>query len=336
VVCIVDPPYSCIPKLNIPSGTVTMGQIWGRNVGVHPPGYICCFCSHRRIAAMITKNTVRFEVPVKECPTRDNVRIKVDIAVNFRIGPSEEDCVNFIYKLGAVRLDELLSAETEEAIRNFVHSHEVRQVQDLKAELAETMLYDLNHKFSQFGVHFESVVIVNVFIPESLQKTLSDATKYDVMFENQKKKVENDKLKIVNDGNIQLTELSRDNYRKLQELKASRDRALIEREEQKTTIFGQRDVAITGSLEWASVLKTKVSGERAVAESVAHKKVMELVNNVKADTQSKRTRIDQECSIRILQSHATLDATKMKYDALYEQGKAEGNMAESLKKKERV
>jgi regulator of protease activity HflC (stomatin/prohibitin superfamily) len=81
----------------------------------------CCWCKYKRVAAMITRNSIRYDAPIKNCPTKDNVRISVDISLTFHVGPQEDECRNFVYRLGPTRLDELLAAESEEALRNFVH-----------------------------------------------------------------------------------------------------------------------------------------------------------------------------------------------------------------------
>lgn len=72
---------------------------------------------------MITKNSIRFNTPIESCPTKDNVRVSVDIGITFHIGNEEsraEDCEKFLYYLGANKLEELLEQESEESIRNFV------------------------------------------------------------------------------------------------------------------------------------------------------------------------------------------------------------------------
>ena len=41
---------------------------------------------------MISKNTIRYRCPVTHIPTKDNVRVTMDIGVNFHIGrPGEMD-----------------------------------------------------------------------------------------------------------------------------------------------------------------------------------------------------------------------------------------------------
>lgn len=64
IMVIVDPPSCCYFKLNVPHGIVSLEQTWGRSTGLMDPGYYCCYCSYKRIAAMITKNTVQFNTPV--------------------------------------------------------------------------------------------------------------------------------------------------------------------------------------------------------------------------------------------------------------------------------
>ena len=73
---------------------------------------------------MITKNTIRFQCPVTDVPTKDNVKVSLDIGINFHIGRSpeteENDCVRFFYNFGPNRLEELLQEECDEGIRDFI------------------------------------------------------------------------------------------------------------------------------------------------------------------------------------------------------------------------
>ena len=60
----VKQPYCCYWKLNVPEGIITMGQTFGKDDGIMSPGCYCCFCNHRNIAAMVTKNSIRYDTPV--------------------------------------------------------------------------------------------------------------------------------------------------------------------------------------------------------------------------------------------------------------------------------
>lgn len=187
---IVDPPCCCYYKLNVPHGIVTLEHIWGKSNGQMIPGYHCCYCSYKRIAAMITKNAVQFNTPIEGCPTKDNVKVSVDIGVTFRIGNEatrEKDCQDFLYKLGANKLEELLTQECEETIRNFIRKIKVSKIRDIKSELTSTLKSDLDIRFNKYGVYFEQVNVINVIIPKDLRYALQQATTFDVLLQQQVK-----------------------------------------------------------------------------------------------------------------------------------------------------
>lgn len=141
------------------------------------PGCHCCYCNCNKIAAMITKNTIRFNIPVEKCPTKDNVRITIDVSINFHIGREaeeerQEDCEKFLYSLGANRLQELLEQECNEKVRMLVRRQRVRNIREIKSEMAHEILEDLSARFNLLGIYFESVVIMNIIIPRDLRVAL--------------------------------------------------------------------------------------------------------------------------------------------------------------------
>lgn len=64
----------------------SLGQEWGVDVGILDPGAYWCWPFWKRVAVMVTKNTIRFRCPIRNVPTKDNVRIQVDVGINFHIG----------------------------------------------------------------------------------------------------------------------------------------------------------------------------------------------------------------------------------------------------------
>lgn len=260
-----------------------LAQKWGAHDGELPPGFKCCFCKHRKVAAIITMNSIRYDAPIKNCPTKDNVRVQVDISLTFRVGPGHDECMKFIYELGPSKLDQMLEAESEEAIRNFVYSVRLSQIQDIKGEIASTLLQDLNRKFVQFGVFFENVHILQIKIPAQLQKALSDTTAYDIKLQNQIKRHQNDMLVMENNENQKLTELQRVNGIKIEELKARNERALITREEKKVNAQSEYDVKMTNAEQRCAVLMTKVKGEKDIVENETKKDVLEMVNRAQTE-----------------------------------------------------
>lgn len=106
--------------------------------------------------------------------------------MTFHIGKEEtrvKDCQAFLYSLGANKLEELLTQECEETIRNFIRRIKVSKIRDIKSELTSTLQNDLNIRFNEYGVYFEQVNVMNVIIPRDLRNALQQATTYDVLLQ---------------------------------------------------------------------------------------------------------------------------------------------------------
>ena len=79
-------------------------------------------------------------IKVHNCPTKDNAYISVDLYFSFRMPRGPQEVKNFVYRLGAGRFDELLYAEIDEGIRNFINGIWLSQVFDLKGDMARQMI----------------------------------------------------------------------------------------------------------------------------------------------------------------------------------------------------
>lgn len=224
---IVNDPCCCFLKVNIPHGMLILEQSCGVDQGIMAPGYRCCYCNYKRIAVMITKNTIRFRCPILQVPTKDNVRVSIDVGINFHIGRSEEtyheDAKKFFYNFGPNRLEELLQEECEEEIRDFLKKIKVSRVRDIKTELTTSMMAELQAKFNPYGVVIEQVNIMNVILPIDLRFALMQTTTFDVFLQKQVKQQENRMLIINNNENKQMLRLKRDNIQTLMTFQHNKD-----------------------------------------------------------------------------------------------------------------
>jgi hypothetical protein len=106
-------------------------------------GLHCCYPRCRRPVVAISRNTIRFNCPIRDVVTKDNVHVCLDMGINFHVGRSEEtlyhDAKKFFYNFGPNRLNELLAEEMDEEIRGFVRKFKVRNIRDIKTELTTEM-----------------------------------------------------------------------------------------------------------------------------------------------------------------------------------------------------
>jgi hypothetical protein len=224
---IVNDPPCCHLKMNVPTGMLILEQSCGVDQGIMEPGMRCCYCSYRRVAVMITRNSIRFRCPIRDVPTKDNVRVAIDVGINFHIGRSEEtfteDAKKFFYNFGPNRLEELLQEECEEEIRDFLKKIKVSRVRDIKTELTTSMMAELQAKFNPYGVVIQQVNIMNVILPIDLRFCLMQTTTFDVFLQKQVKHQENKMLMINNSENKQLLRLKRDNMQTLMTFQHNKD-----------------------------------------------------------------------------------------------------------------
>ena len=220
----------CDLKFDIPTGLTTLEENCGRSTGVMQPGAQWCYCCNRRVACMLTQAIVNYNAPVHNCPTKDNAYINIDLFFSFRMPRDENKVKNFVYRLGASRFDELLYAEIDEGIRNFINGIWLSQVHDLKGEMAQQMIKDLNQKFDFFGVNFENCSVSNVYVNETLTKALEEKTKLKYLLSNHIKEYGNQKFTLENQQAQETTDMKRENDRKLQDLKSQIERSKVEQD----------------------------------------------------------------------------------------------------------
>lgn len=211
--------------MNIPSGLTTLEETCGKNTGVMQPGAKWCYCKHKRVACMVSQAMIQYNAPVRNCPTKDNGYISIDLYFTFKLPRSEQQVRSFVYKLGAARFDELIEAEIEEGVRSFINGIWLSQVFDLKEEMTKKFKDELNSKFSDYGIVFESCVVNKVHVNETMTKSLQEKAKIKYDLKSHLKEFDNQKLTANNQENQKLTELRKDNERKLQELSAKSERS---------------------------------------------------------------------------------------------------------------
>jgi hypothetical protein len=180
----------CTCCKNIPTGVMILEQHWGKDEGsLMDPGLHCCYSRCRRPVVAISRNTIRFNCPIRDVVTKDNVHVCLDMGINFHIGRSEEtfyeDAKKFFYNFGPNRLSELLAEEMDEEIRGFVRKFKVRNVRDIKTELTTEMKLLLHAKFLAYGVVIDQVNCMNIVLPKDLREYLQHTTNYDVYLQKQ-------------------------------------------------------------------------------------------------------------------------------------------------------
>ena len=250
--------------MTIPSGVFALMTKHGRYIGIYeagrhflPPWY--------KISYMVTRQSTAYNAPVKNCPTRDNVMVKVDLLLVFHVEEPEA----FVYKLGAEKFGDLLGSSAEEAIRGLVRGTTHEKAYELRGKGAGEMIQALNEQFQPFGVVFTSATITNVVLPEELAEALENQTVYESKKQEQVKHQEYE-LKVLNDREaLAREELNKKNERLAADEEAKRDRQKIMKETMEIEAQKKKRISEIEAEEKASVLALQAEGELEAAQKQA-------------------------------------------------------------------
>lgn len=162
----------------IPKGFVGLVNSNGKYVGIWGPGKHIA-PPWVSVSHLIPTQYVVFDTPVKECPTNDNVMVTIDVALIFKIMWEEEKSLfNFCYRLGPDKLDKMLHAFQEEAIRAMVRRRKYNEVYDLMDTMQDKQLdstrRELNDHFNEYGVHIASLSVTNVHLPKEFADNMQE------------------------------------------------------------------------------------------------------------------------------------------------------------------
>eukprot|EP01083_Nonionella_stella_P090375 252478_1 len=166
------------PFISIPNGFSAVVTKYGRFVGIWRPGFHWASPTIR-VSHLIPQEYMIFDYPIKECPTQDNVMVEIDVTLVFHILQSDRDLKEFAYKLGPEKLDKLLKAFQEEAVRDIARKRKYNQIYDLmntrEDEQLKNSMRRMNANLLEYGVEVNHITITNVHLPGNVAKTMEIA-----------------------------------------------------------------------------------------------------------------------------------------------------------------
>lgn len=77
---------------------------------------------YTQIQFLVTQQNFQFDLPVRNCPTIDNIYIQIEVSIVLRVKPGEDNVKNFCYKTSVNQMNEQLDAAISERIRVLARS----------------------------------------------------------------------------------------------------------------------------------------------------------------------------------------------------------------------
>lgn len=338
IVLVPQPRVCCSCCFTVPTGSNTIIESCGKDespegladAGLHFGAY------WKRVAYMVTPQAITYNAPVKKCPTKDNVMVDCDLSLVIHIGtPAQPRMIkDFVYRLGARRFNEYLSAAADEGIRQLVRDTALDDVYELRGSGGqagpETLLKSLQETFSDFGVVFKRAAITDVHIGAKLIKILQGATEFNAKIHEAKKEHEHKMKLITYDHDQELKTKDRDYDRRIQDAQNDQQVALVDREKQTVDAEARRGIRVTQANEAAAVLLKRSQAELTVATATAQEESERLLAQIQAKATKDRIAAEQEGKVRVADADAELQAAKDRAAEILAQAEAEGKAASSL------
>lgn len=326
---LVPEPRCCMSSfIRIPSGVSAIVQRFGADVGEWPAGFHWTPIWYR-VAFMVTKQSCTYYYSVSNCPTKDNVMVKVEVTLVFRILKARD----FVHSLGATKFDDMLKAVSEEAIRANVRMVKHNHIYELRGSGADELMKVLNTKFSKFGVMFTNTTIVNVVLPRDLASALEHATTFDAQMRQQIRSQEFN-LKILNDDNDKLLkELHLENERSMAAEFARKERVAIDLQIKKSDFERNKKLAIVKGEQDIAVMKRNAQAQLENETVNAQANYESTLKVQQGESQAEILRAEQFSQSEKLQSEAVLIEATNRAKSITFEADAESKVFKQIQKK---
>jgi regulator of protease activity HflC (stomatin/prohibitin superfamily) len=146
--------------IQIPEGVNALLARGGKHIstvgaGLHiiPPWVV--------VSHLVTRREIPYDAPVKEAPTKDNVRAAVDTSITFMV----TDPYRFVYGISASGFDQVFQAACQDALRSMVRLVTSDQVNDLARQETAGLREALSADVEQYGVTITKINITDARPP---------------------------------------------------------------------------------------------------------------------------------------------------------------------------
>lgn len=273
--------------MTIPTGCHCLLQQCGKDCGVAQPGG-SVKPPWWRVSHVVSMQSNSYNAPVKECPTSDNVRVSIDLVIVFAIREPEK----FVYQLGAIKFDQLLSGAVDEGIRILVRSQNHRDVWFLRGNRSDSILTHLNTKFEGTGVVFNNCTITSVQLPPSLHSSLERTTQLKKAMDRTLRDQEFEMDELRRKSDIELEELKRKNEQAQVTEQGKKKRASLEHEQKSVKASQARQTAVIETQEKIQVQEAEANALKIRTEIDAKRYRVETMSKAEADADATRVQAD--------------------------------------------
>lgn len=276
-----------------------------------------CLPSCYRVAYLVTRQTTTYNATIRNVPTADDVKVGISVALVFSIRRARD----FVYKLGAQHMDELLRAATEEAIRSLARETKIGDLYELRGAANMRILDDLNKKFEEFGVVFTMCAVTDVSMPKELSDSLQNSTLYEGKIAEEERRREYVMNQVMNRAAKARLELDLRNSLLARQMEAAKRQTEIRTEKSLIEAERMKEVAILKSEEEAYERLLKAQTEVHTAAAGIEK--LAVGKRQKAETRCEAEKLEATMKSKTMQIRSSAAVEKARNESLARKAEAD-------------
>lgn len=199
----------CMPYIKIPSGYFAIVSKFGQTIDcdgspIWPEGFHWAGIA-TKVDFLIAKQSIFFDIPVRDVATSDNIKVSVNTAIVFKVSGEDPELVkNFALDMTPNQLELQLSASVNDIVKHAAMNVKHTEIYSLCGEpnyevseddteekyfpedggykgpsLLDTIKEKLIDEYSPIGLDIEEVLIKKLTLPDEAQEILEDMAKAD-------------------------------------------------------------------------------------------------------------------------------------------------------------
>lgn len=145
----------------------------GKYAGVRGPGIIILIPGIERIEQRLDMRTIPHDVPPQDVITRDNVSIKVNAVVFFRVMDAEKAVIEVVNWYMAT------SQLAQTMLRSVLGKAELQEILQEREQLNMALQKDLDKHTDPWGVKVSAVEIKHIDLPPEMQRSMAAQAEAD-------------------------------------------------------------------------------------------------------------------------------------------------------------
>lgn len=321
--------------VSIPHGFFAVVSRFGEDMntgsedGTLDSGFHAWWCCCYRVNRLVSKQLIIFDTPVKDCKTKDNVTVNIDVLIVFEIKKAKE----FVYGLGPEKLDELLRCSQEEILRTMAYDTPIEKIYDLHGADTSQYVDEMNKSFEPYGVLIHHFTVREVKIPEDMAKDFEDKTLYESKTTEKIVEQKSAQLDMANDEDKTKLREEHDNLNMAAREQAVTTAAQIAKETSEVIAATGKEVKLYNAQRDADVQDLLVTSELDIARINAEMMSMRKENQAQCELASGKLNAESMAHESANTSRAVKDSSEKIAEGSKELASAEGAAVKSFQAK---